>query len=166
MEPKTQSQRPTDIASAETHNNHRTHAPHDLTKSQRANVAMSAKPNALNHRDKMRYGPQTSKKPQTTAQPSTSTALMGVSGRWSGTSVEWTVSATPQPQTALTPAELKALEKKHESRNVNTARVVEVKALMQQGKTQLQIIHKLKGRKGMGERQIKKDMAALSKLTK
>lgn len=62
--------------------------------------------------------------------------------------------------------ELKALQKKHGSRNVNTDRIAEVKSLMAQGKTQTQIIQKLRGRRGFGERQIKKDMAALSKLKK
>lgn len=114
----------------------------------------------------MRYGSKAknSAKPD---QPSPSTALLGVQGVWSGSSVSWDVlSQQAVPSEGISPTELKALQSKHKSRNVNTARVSEVKALMRQGKTQSQIIQKLRGRKGMGERQIKKDMAALSKLKK
>jgi len=114
----------------------------------------------------MRYG--TKHKPQPTQAPqSTSTALLGVHGVWSGSSVSWDIQNPGQaPDASISPAELKALQKKHGSRNVNTDRIGEVKRLMQQGKTQVQIIQKLRGRRGFGERQIKKDMAALSKLKK
>ena len=114
----------------------------------------------------MRFGPKY--KPTTTAaNPSTSAALMNVTGTWSGSSVSWdTLSPNNVPDQSISPVELKALQSKHKSRNVNTARVSEVKKLMLQGKTQTQIIQKLRGRKGFGERQIKKDMAALSKLKK
>lgn len=114
----------------------------------------------------MRYG---TKHKQQTSQgtPSPSTALLGVQGRWSGSSVSWDVENPVQaPDASISPAELKALQKKHGSRNVNTDRVSEVKKLIGQGKTQTQIIQKLRGRRGFGERQIKKDMAALSKLKK
>lgn len=115
----------------------------------------------------MRYGTRQQNKPEAQPeQPSTSRALMGVSGHWAGSSVEWTVSATQAPEQILTPAEIKALEAKHGSRNINTGRISEVKRLMGQGKTQTQIIQKLRGRRGFGERQIKKDMAALSKAKK
>lgn len=113
----------------------------------------------------MRYGPTTKQSEKPQAQ-STSRALMGVNGHWSGSSVEWIITETPRPDASLTPAEIKALEKKHASRNINTGRIAEVKTLMQQGKTQAQIIQRLRGRRGFGERQIKKDMAALSKLKK
>ena len=114
----------------------------------------------------MRYGSK-AKQPQKPDQPSPSTALLGVQGVWSGSSVSWDV-LSPQavPDASISPAELKALQTKHKSRNVNTARVSAVKGLIAKGKTQTQIIQTLRGRKGMGERQIKKDMAALSKLKK
>jgi len=114
----------------------------------------------------MRFGPKY--KPTTTAtKQSTSVALINATGTWSGSSVSWdTLSPNNVPDQSISPVELKALQSKHKSRNVNTARVSEVKNLMQQGKTQTQIIQKLRGRKGFGERQIKKDMAALSKLKK
>lgn len=115
----------------------------------------------------MRYGTRQNKPAQQIAQQSTSTALLNVQGTWSGSSVSWDISG-PQNITdaSISPLELKALQKKHGSRNVNTERIAEVKALMGQGKTQTQIIQKLRGRRGFGERQIKKDMAALSKLRK
>lgn len=114
----------------------------------------------------MRFGPKY--KPTATAtKPSTSAALINATGTWSGSSVSWdTLSSNNVPDQSISPVELKALQTKHKSRNVNTARVSEVKKLMWQGKTQTQIIQKLRGRKGFGERQIKKDMAALSKLKK
>lgn len=114
----------------------------------------------------MRFGPK--HKPSTTAaKPSTSVALMNATGTWSGSSVSWdALSPQAVPNEGISPAELKALQTKHKSRNVNMARISEVKALMGQGKTQTQIIQKLRGRKGFGERQIKKDMAALSKIKK
>jgi hypothetical protein len=114
----------------------------------------------------MRYG---TKHKQTQSSPiqSTSTALLNVQGTWSGSSVSWDIESPGQtPDASISPLELKALQKKHGSRNVNTDRIGEVKRLMGQGKTQIQIIHQLKGRRGFGERQIKKDMAALSKLKK
>ena len=115
----------------------------------------------------MRYGTRSQNKPAAQPeQPSSSRALMGVSGHWVGSSVEWTVSATQAQDQSLTPAEIKALESKHGSRNINTGRIAEVKRLMGQGKTQTQIIQNLRGRRGFGERQIKKDMAALSKAKK
>lgn len=92
---------------------------------------------------------------------------MNVQGTWSGASVSWDIKSPQQvPDSSISTAELKALQKKHGSRNVNTDRIAEVKSLMAQGKTQTQIIQKLRGRRGFGERQIKKDMAALSKLKK
>lgn len=115
----------------------------------------------------MRYGTRQQRKPSAQPeQPSTSRALMAVSGHWVGASVEWTVSASQAPAQILTPAEIKSLEAKHGSRNINTGRIAEVKQLMGIGKTQAQIIQKLRGRRGFGERQIKKDMAALSKAKK
>jgi len=116
----------------------------------------------------MRYGQNQPKQAQTEAQKSSpSRALMGVSGTWSGSSVSWDVVATTNQSAAtLTPVEVKALQKKHGSRNINTERIAEVKRLMCLGKTQAQIIQKLRGKRGMGERQVKKDMAALSKLKK
>jgi hypothetical protein len=115
----------------------------------------------------MRYGTTSQKTKEPTDQQSTSTALMNVQGTWSGTSVSWNIESPGQtPDSSISPVELKALQKKHGSRNVNTDRVGEVKKLMGQGKTQSQIIQKLRGRRGFGERQIKKDMAALSKLKK
>ena len=115
----------------------------------------------------MRYGTRSQQKPAAQPeQPSTSRALMGVSGHWVGSSVEWTVSSSQAPEQSLTPAEIKALETKHGSRNINTGRIAEVKRLMGMGKTQAQIIQKLRGRRGFGERQIKKDMSALSKVKK
>jgi hypothetical protein len=114
----------------------------------------------------MRYG---TKHKQTQSSPiqSPSTALLNVQGTWSGSSVSWDIESPGQtPDASISPVELKALQKKHGSRNVNTDRVGEVKRLMGQGKTQAQIIQKLRGRRGFGERQIKKDMAALSKLKK
>jgi len=114
----------------------------------------------------MRYGTNQKTKQQTD-QESTSTALMKVQGTWSGGSVSWDIKSPQQvPDASISTAELKALQKKHGSRNVNTDRIAEVKGLMAQGKTQTQIIQKLRGRRGFGERQIKKDMAALSKLKK
>lgn len=114
----------------------------------------------------MRYGTK-HKQIQQTDQSSTSTALMNVQGTWSGTSVSWDIESPCKVQDAsISPLELNALQKKHGSRNINTDRIAQVKNLMVQGKTQTQIIQKLKGRRGFGERQIKKDMAALSKLKK
>jgi len=114
----------------------------------------------------MRYGTKHKSQPAQ-AIPSPSTALLGVQGRWSGSSVSWDVENPGQvPDASISPAELKALQKKHGSRNVNTDRASQVKKLMQQGKTQVQIIQKLRGPRGFGERQIKKDTAALSKLKK
>ena len=110
----------------------------------------------------MRYGTN-SPKPKPTEKQSTSQALLHVRGVWSGSSVSWDVlPVAPKVQTNLTPEEINALQRKHESRNLNLERITEVKRMMQQGKNQLQIIHALRGRKGCGERQIKKDMAALS----
>jgi hypothetical protein len=115
----------------------------------------------------MRYGTKHKQTQQPTDQSSTSTALINVQGTWSGTSVSWDIESPQQvPNAGISPLELKALQKKHGSRNVNTDRIAEVKSLMGQGKTQTQIIQKLRGRRGFGERQIKKDMAALSKLKK
>ena len=114
----------------------------------------------------MRYGTRQNKPTQQPEQPSASRALMDVRGHWVGSSVEWNVSPTQALQVQFTPAEIKALEAKHGSRNINTDRITEVKKLMGQGKTQAQIIQKLRGRRGFGERQIKKDMAALSKVKK
>lgn len=115
----------------------------------------------------MRYGTKHKQTQQPTDQSSTSTALINVQGTWSGTSVSWDIKSPQQaPESSISPLELKALQKKHGSRNVNTDRIAEVKSLMGQGKTQTQIIQKLRGRRGFGERQIKKDMAALSKLKK
>lgn len=112
----------------------------------------------------MRYGTNSTAKPKQTEKQSTSHALMQVSGVWSGSSVSWDVLPTSAKiQTNLTPGEINALQRKHESRNLNMERITEVKRMMQHGKTQLQIIHALRGRKGCGERQIKKDMAALSR---
>lgn len=114
----------------------------------------------------MRYGTKHKQQPSQ-GTPSPSTALLGVQGRWSGSSVSWDVENPVQaPDASISPAELKALQKKHGSRNVNTDRASQVKKLMQQGKTQVQIIQKLRGPRGFGERQIKKDTAALSKLKK
>ena len=114
----------------------------------------------------MRYGIK-QKTNQPTDQASTSTALMNVQGTWSGGSVSWDIKSPQQvPDSSISTAELKALQKKHGSRNVNTDRIAEVKSLMGQGKTQTQIIQKLRGRRGFGERQIKKDMAALNKVIK
>lgn len=119
----------------------------------------------------MRYGQKTKPpaKDQATHQAlSTSSALLNVQGTWSGSSVSWDITTGPKTSepACISSAELKALQKKHGSTNVNTARIEQVKQLMQKGCTQIQIIHKLKGRRGFGERQIKKDMAALSKLSK
>lgn len=114
----------------------------------------------------MKYGPTQKAKPAQPEKPSQSQALIVASGHWVGSSVEWTVSQQPTMATSLTPAEIKALETKHQSRNINTARVTEVKRMMVQGYTQAQIVQKLRGRPGFGERQIKKDMAALSKAKK
>jgi hypothetical protein len=114
----------------------------------------------------MRYGTKHKQQPAQ-GTVSTSTALLGVHGVWSGSSVSWDIESPGQvPDASISPIELKALQKKHGSRNVNIDRIGEVKRLMQQGKTQVQIIQKLRGRRGFGERQIKKDMAALSKLKK
>lgn len=114
----------------------------------------------------MRYGVKAQKPTQHPEQPSQHQQLMSVRGHWVGSSVEWTVSATQDPQVQFTPAEIKALEAKHGSQNINKDRIAEVKKMMGQGKTQTQIIQKLRGRRGFGERQIKKDMAALSKAKK
>lgn len=111
----------------------------------------------------MRYGTNAQTKPKPTEKQSTSQALLHVRGVWSGSSVSWDVlPVQSKADTVLTPAEINALQRKHESRNLNMERITEVKRMMKQGKTQLQIIHALRGRKGCGERQIKKDMAALS----
>lgn len=111
----------------------------------------------------MRYGTN-APKPQQTEKQSTSQALLHVRGTWSGSSVSWDVlPIQSKVDTQLSQAEINALQRKHESRNLNLERIAEVKRMMKQGKTQLQIIHALRGRKGCGERQIKKDMAALSK---
>lgn len=115
----------------------------------------------------MRYGTKHKQTQQAPIQRSTSTDLLNVQGTWSGSSVSWDIESPGQaPDASISPLELKALQKKHGSRNINTDRISEVKALMGQGKTQTQIIQKLRGRRGFGERQIKKDMAALSKLKK
>lgn len=110
----------------------------------------------------MRYGPS---KKQITApkEQSTSIALMQVSGVWSGSSVSWDILPMQAVKTSLTPNEIAALKRKHGSENLNMERIEQVKQMMQRGKTQIQIIHAMKGRKGCCERQIKKDMAALSK---
>ena len=111
----------------------------------------------------MRYGPKSQSKPQQPKQQSAFEALMQVRGTWSGSTVSWDVLPVHSPNmVSLTPSELNALQRKHESRNLNMERITEVKRLMKQGKTQLEIIRALRGRKGFGERQIKKDMAALS----
>ena len=116
----------------------------------------------------MRYGPKNKVSTATkTDTQSTSKALMQVHGTWSGSSVRWDVIPTQNPQAStLTPKEIAALKKKHQSENINLARISEVKRLMQQGKTQAQVVRALYGRKGFGERQIKKDMAVLSKIAK
>ena len=115
----------------------------------------------------MRYGTNAQTKSKQPEKQSTSQALLQVRGVWSGSSVSWDVlPIAPKVQTILTPAEINALQRKHESRNLNMERIKEVKRMMKQGKSQLQIIHALRGRKGCGERQIKKDMAVLNKVIK
>jgi len=114
----------------------------------------------------MRYGTKHKQAQPNQIVRSTSTDLLNVQGTWSGSSVSWDICPGQAPDASISPMELKALQTKHKSRNVNTDRIGEVKRLMKQGKTQVQIIQKLRGRRGFGERQIKKDMAALSKLKK
>lgn len=86
-------------------------------------------------------------------------ALLECKGVEVGGSVEWDVIGTGVD---LTVEEMKALRRKHKTRNVNYRRASEVKALMRQGKRCIDIVMTL--RRSYGSRQIKADHSALSPL--
>lgn len=93
-----------------------------------------------------------------------SAALIDVRGNWDGHSVNWDAE---RPGTSLTTTELLALKSKHGTPNFNTQRAESVKALMMQGKKQVEIVRALKPLgHGYGERMIKADHAALSEAAK
>lgn len=83
-------------------------------------------------------------------------ALLDAKGTNSGASVEWSVVSGD----SLSESEKTALRRKHKTRNVNYTRAAEVKRLMSDGKTCMQIVCALSRK--YGQTMIKKDHAALS----
>lgn len=81
-------------------------------------------------------------------------------GVWVGTTVDWSGDGAI---ISLDPADMAALQRKHETKNVNYARATQVKRMMLDGMKQVRIIQALRGMgRGYGERMIKADYAALS----
>lgn len=116
----------------------------------------------------MRYCTKGKKDVSSVENQSASVALMNVRGMWRGNNVEWEVGydAGPNVDTTLTADEVNALMKHHQSNNVNLQRASLVKKMMNEGKSQVQIVRALGGKRGFGERQVKKDTAALSRAKK
>lgn len=83
-------------------------------------------------------------------------ALLECKGVEVGGSVEWDVIGTGID---LTVEEMKALRRKHGSRNVNYKRASEVKRLMREGKKCMEIVQAL--HRNYKQTQVKKDHAAL-----
>lgn len=81
--------------------------------------------------------------------------LLAARGTENAGSVEWNVASAPD----LTEAEMKALRRKHNTRNVNYRRAAEVKALMVQGRKCMEIVHAL--HRQYRKTQVKKDHSAL-----
>lgn len=99
------------------------------------------------------------KSPKAVIPPQTD-ALIKAKGNWDGANVSWAVNTC---SAELSAKELVALKKKHGTKNFNAQRAERVKALMQGGKSIIQIAHQLKKHgRGYGERMIKADHAALS----
>lgn len=93
-------------------------------------------------------------------KPSQAAALLETKGDWDGCIVDW---STGKEVGHLTTDEIRALQAKHGTKNVNLKRAQLVKNKMLEGKKQAQIIRESKGNgHGYGERMIKADHAALS----
>lgn len=78
--------------------------------------------------------------------------------------IEWDLKTAVSTSFGLTTREIQALQAYHQSTNINTARALAVKQYMQSGKTCGAIVRALRG--SYGERMVKGDHAALSRLKK
>lgn len=89
---------------------------------------------------------------------------MGPGTKAENGAIEWSRSNAGAVPLGLTESEENALRHKHQSNNPNFKRALEVKRLMGEGRSCVQIICALRSR--YGSRQIKADHAALSALKK
>lgn len=81
-----------------------------------------------------------------------------------GKSLEWSSANQDAPVLGLTDGEIRHLQAKHKSANINQVRALAVKRLMSEGKTCGDIVKALRSR--YGSRMIKGDHAALSESKK